>query len=279
MGALSKDRAKDYQDRFHTWKDDTIPAFHYGSHYSSATVVAHYLVRQEPFTAISQNLQGGCFDLPDRLFQSIESAWKMSSHQAIADVRELIPEFFCDCRFLKNINNLDLGVKQDGERVHNVNLPRWAKSAEDFIRLHREALESEHVSENLHHWVDLIFGYKQRGKEAELAQNVFFYLTYADCVDIDSIKDPIFRKATESQIAHFGQTPGQLFTVPHPPRYSKEERTRMATDPDLVESYYEDMMKNVQPDKMTVVAQKFSKLFARSKTLTLSKTKTLTGVT
>lgn len=44
-------------------------------------------------------------------------------------------------------------------------LPPWAKgSARVFISKHREALESDFVSENLHHWIDLIFGYKQRGK-------------------------------------------------------------------------------------------------------------------
>lgn len=35
----------------------------------------------------------------------------------------------------------------------------------------RDALESEYVSQNLHLWIDLIFGYKQNGEEAEKADN------------------------------------------------------------------------------------------------------------
>ena len=46
-------------------------------------------------------------------------------------------------------------------QVNDVILPPWASSPEQFIALHRAALESEHVSNALHNWIDLIFGYKQ----------------------------------------------------------------------------------------------------------------------
>jgi len=59
----------------------------------------------------------------------------------------------------------------------------------------------------LHEWIDLIFGYKQRGKEAIDANNVFFHLTYEGAIDFTAITDPIERKSIESQIQNFGQVP------------------------------------------------------------------------
>ena len=63
----------------------------------------------------------------------------------------------------RNVNGFDFGITQDGESINDVELPHWAKSAEDFVRINREALESDYVSEHLHEWIDLIFGHKQRG--------------------------------------------------------------------------------------------------------------------
>lgn len=40
------------------------------------------------------------------------------------------------------------------------------RSPELFIQLNREALESEYVSDHIHEWIDLMFGYKQRGRPA-----------------------------------------------------------------------------------------------------------------
>lgn len=74
------------------------------------------------------------------------------------------------------------------------------------------------MSANIHHWIDLIFGSKQRGAAAIAANNVFFYLTYEGMVDIDSIADPVTKSSMRAQIAHFGQTPSQVLRDPHAPR-------------------------------------------------------------
>lgn len=70
-----------------------------------------------------------------------------------------------------------------------------------------QALESEFVSCQLHQWIDLIFGYKQRGPEAMRALNVFHYLTYEGSVNLDSITDPLLREVKHTD-AH---TPTPLF--------------------------------------------------------------------
>lgn len=62
-----------------------------------------------------------------------------------------------------------------------------------------------------------------QGKAAVDAVNVYFYLTYENGVDLDSIADPVLRRATEAQIANFGQTPRKLFSHPHPKRKSPTE--------------------------------------------------------
>ena len=111
-------------------------------------------------------------------------------------------------------------TQQDMLSVDNVELPKWAKNAHDFVRINRMALESEFVSCQLHQWIDLIFGYKQRGPEAIRNYNVFYYLTYEGAVNLESVDDQVTKQALEAQIKNFGQTPCQLLTEPHPPRSS-----------------------------------------------------------
>lgn len=86
-------------------------------------------------------------------------------------------------------------------QVSDVVLPKWAHgNPHDFVRLHRLALESDFVSRHLHHWIDLVFGFKQQGKAAVDADNVFYHLTYEGQVDFSRITDSMERKALEAQV-------------------------------------------------------------------------------
>ncbi|XP_053688917.1 WD repeat and FYVE domain-containing protein 3 isoform X2 [Sabethes cyaneus] len=219
MGAQSKDRLQQFEKRYHEWDDPhgETPPYFYGTHYSSAMIVCSYLVRMEPFTQHFLRLQGGHFDLADRMFHSIKEAWHSASKHNMADVKELIPEFFYLPEFLLNANSFDFGMKQNGEILNHVVLPPWSKGdPREFIRLHREALESDYVSQHLHLWIDLIFGYKQRGQAAVESVNVFHHLFYEGNVDIYNIDDPLKKNATIGFINNFGQIPKQLFRKAHP---------------------------------------------------------------
>jgi WD40 repeat protein len=224
IGALNADRLARLIERYNELESfgfTEAEKFLYGSHYSSPGIVLHFLIRQEPFTTMAIELQSGRFDCPDRLFFDIASSWE-GCLSSSSDMKELIPEFFCLPEMFLNTNNFPLGKTQKGRSVENVGLPPWAKgSPHEFVRFHREALESEYVSQHLHNWIDLIFGYKQRGKEAEAAHNIFHHLSYEGSVDLDKIADQLDRQAAESHIQNFGQTPSQLLIVDaHPCRLS-----------------------------------------------------------
>ena len=101
---------------------------------------------------------------------------------------ECIPEFYSDpCIF----SSLHLGMS-------DLAVPSWASSPEEFIKLHREALESSRVSHQIHQWIDITFGYKMLGQAAIAAKNVML-----------PSSDPMMPRSTGRR---------QLFTRPHPMR-------------------------------------------------------------
>lgn len=141
-----------------------------------------------------------------------------------------------------NNMKINFGKRSDGTAVNDVILPPWAEnSPEKFISMLRDGLESEYVSQNLHHWIDLIFGYKQRGEEAIKANNLFYHLCYEGAIDLDNVNDLTKRHALEVQISEFGQIPKQLFIKPHVPRICSNPLRRLSSMdreyvPDVVDS-------------------------------------------
>ena len=240
VGALNEERLKrliqDYKDC-----DPTEPyKCLYRFHYSNPFYVLLYLSRLEPFTTAHIELQGGKFDKANRMFRSIGL-----SYQAVTslnnDFREIIPEFFTLPDFLVNANHFDLGEDEiTHNRVDDVILPPWAKNADDFIRIHRAALESPYVSSHLNEWIDLIFGCNQSGQNAIKHNNTFHAYCYSSSVTPDVKKNNEKLREIQNHTNAVGIIPGQLFPNPHPERLVKP--------PFLRNVFGKSVMSQIAPD-------------------------------
>lgn len=69
----------------------------------------------------------------------------------------------------------------------------------------------------------MIFGYKQKGKQAEKALNVFLGTAYEESLQIAASRTKTELHSLYEGIYHFGQIPVQLFLKPHPKKLEKEK--------------------------------------------------------
>ncbi|CAL8256627.1 unnamed protein product [Lota lota] len=255
MGAQTEKRREMFVKRYEEMENsdgDMLARCHYCTHYSSAIIVASFLVRMEPFSNTFQTLQGG-FDIPERMFHSVQREWESASRDNMGDVRELIPEFYYLPDFLTNSNHIQLGCMEDGTALGDVVLPPWAKDdPHEFIRAHREALESDYVSAHLHLWIDLIFGHRQQGPAAVESLNTFHPYFYAQrrTRGQEALLDPVIKSTMLGYVSNFGQVPKQLFSKPHPPRCVSKETSPPAHPPPFF----------FRPEKLKTSAQPFKEL-------------------
>ena len=194
----------------------------FGTHFSNEMYVSHFLVRLFPYPFNMIEIQGNGFDCPDRLFYNLNNIFFSSTHEK-SDLRELIPEFFTLPEMFMNLNNLNFGKIEDryyilnmkksnkeeekcddniintknsskddkSLQIDDVALPPWTKQDPYyFTQIMREVFEggielnkSQNKHININPWLDLIFGYYQRGIKAQIKGNIFIPASYDGVID------------------------------------------------------------------------------------------------
>ncbi|KAA8497357.1 BEACH domain-containing protein lvsF [Porphyridium purpureum] len=275
--ALDAARLAQFRARFEAMRDMSEDGnellFLCGTHFSSAAYVLYFFVRAVPDAML--RLQSGNFDDADRLFHSIAASWR-SVCSSQTDLKELTPEFFAlherelpldACAlarssavdsdtfsthsphgepgdFLRNVDSLDLGCRQDGRRLDNVTLPPWARgSPSRFVKVNRAALESDFVTQHLHAWIDLVFGIHSRSLEKG---TLYFTDALEALVTSSAAQDNgsptrleragFSELLVQKALLEFGKTPKQLFERPHARRFVvlKLEQQRLWRDNTLL---------------------------------------------
>ena len=205
--------------KFNRDEFEGMKPYYYGSNYSNPIYVCNYLMRLFPFTHISIELQGNKLDDPNRLFLSVNQSFH-NSISLKADLRELIPEFFYLPEMFLNINDINLGKLENDSLVYNVITP-CNNNAYSFTEIMKRTFENEKLSSILNNWIDLIFGNKAKGKEAENAKNVFLEESYQESIDLKTID--IDKKIIYLKRVEFGLIPSQVMSKECPKRDKKKE--------------------------------------------------------
>ncbi|CAD2104134.1 beige/BEACH domain protein, putative [Plasmodium vinckei] len=170
VGCLNENRLNSLIEKMHDHE------YFFGSHYSTLAYVVYFLIRIYPECQLK--LQSGKFDTLSRMFVSVETTFNTALN-ANSSFIELIPELYENNEhFLKNY----LSIQTSEGNLEDVILPRWCNNANDFLTIMKNAMESNYVNKNLHEWINLIFGYKQKGQIARDNINLFHPLTYMHAI-------------------------------------------------------------------------------------------------
>lgn len=201
--------------RYEEGSDVEADRYFIGSHYSNPGVILQYLVRVPPFLDGLIKFQSGKLDCADRMFSNIMQSYELALTEN-GDVRELISESIVLPEMYRNNLKVNFGVTQENIRVDAIKLPNWAnQDPYYFTCMMKELFENKNTSDGIHKWIDLIFGFKQRGEAAIDSINLYPSITYEDGVDMDNPDNQAIKGSLVVQAYNYGQCPTQIFNEPH----------------------------------------------------------------
>lgn len=194
-----------------TYKNSSSIVPHHITETLSEITYYVYLARRTPVDILKRVVRHKF--IPEEYPPSMERIYKWTPD-------ECIPEFFSDPTIFTSMHT-QLGLD-------DLKVPEWCSSPEHFIQRHREVLESDAVSSNLHHWINLTFGYQLCGEAAVTAKNVPLPLTSARISAspgaVNVMTDELSRPWVNHQLHNKGII--QLFARPHVPRKTSSSHAR-----------------------------------------------------
>ena len=222
---------------------------HFHLHYSNIMTVCYYLVRLNPFAFKMISLQNNTFDCPSRLFHSFYELLTLLIN--LKDNRELVPELFYLPEIFVNLNYFNFGKRNsDTIRVHNLLFEDYYERFHDnntlstnnpveFMCRYRRLLESKVISNQIHNWIDNIFGiyqYIKDYKENLTHCNTFHKYSYEENISLINKLNSMYEKKLDDEIIwnkirnkinkilNLGQCPKKIFTTPHQSKQQINQR-------------------------------------------------------
>ena len=194
---------------------------HFNYHYSTSGYILYYLVRMNPFTNIHLKFQSNKFDVPKRMFYSMDNYFKAISFSD--ENRELIPEFFHNFEMFLNLNYLNLGyLYEENISINDLETTDKNGIVEMVINL-RQLLEKRDIIP----WVDNIFGFYQDPDNSDNSDvyNIFSASSYEKNNNYLAMKISLKEKKMKSNeiinkiknelnLLSLGICPVQLFKQP-----------------------------------------------------------------
>lgn len=133
-------------------------------YYLQGEDVLGYLFRLEPYSSLMNKREHGKQTTKHR---SIAALWQNELIDS-SDNKELIPEYYYLFDLFKFSKRHSSEIKDNYVNCAELSmknalvLPNWAKNQHHFVKINTLALESNFTSSNLHHWIDMIFGFNQQ---------------------------------------------------------------------------------------------------------------------
>ena len=228
-----------------------IPSF-FIQHYLDSNIVFYFMNKIFPYSTLFflRNKE----KIEDKLLIDLNNHYINITKKGKNHFNELIPELYYNSEILRNINNFNYGnmnlekegdstydkiikkynIKEKEIKINNVYLPYWSNNnPEKFICIMREILERPEIK--IFDWVDLIFGFAQRGPEALKKYNIYSHWTYEDFINLEDVN--LNDRQLYINLSPFGVNPSQILTKKISENqnyyYEKKEKTEKK---DFIES-------------------------------------------